>query len=221
MIGAPMPPWFGARSPTCPRHTPPDRRQIILVWSPNRLPFPTCRRASRSSCSPPISAIRAWFGSRRTATSSSPNPSRANSGPARRRGSGQPQHQRSVRLRSRPAVRHSVLPAGSDPHWIYVANTGSVVRYPYRSGDLEAGGKAEVIVRDLPGAGGRSVQRGHITRDIAFSKNGRQMFISVDQHRMMGGDGQTRCCRDRTLGSAAWSGQRVGQRDRSRGRTRV
>src|SRR5262249_20232895 len=61
----------------------------------------------------------------------------------------------------------------------YVANTGSVVRYPYRSGDLKARGKAEVIVRDLPHAGGRSVQRGHITRDIVFSKDGRQMFVSV------------------------------------------
>src|SRR5215831_7152248 len=46
-------------------------------------------------------------------------------------------------------------PSGSDPRWIYVANTGSVVRYPYRSGDLKARGKAEVIVRDLPHAGGR------------------------------------------------------------------
>ena len=84
-------------------------------------------------------------------------------------------------------------PLGSDPQWIYVANTGSVVRYPYRSGDLKAGGKAEVIVRDLSGAGGRSVQRGHITRDIAFSKDGRQMFVSV--------------------GSASNDGEGMGKRD--------
>ena len=70
-------------------------------------------------------------------------------------------------------------PSGSDPQWVYVANTGSVVRYPYRSGDLKARGKAEVIVRDLSHARGRSVQRGHITRDIVFSKDGRQMFVSV------------------------------------------
>ena len=85
-------------------------------------------------------------------------------------------------------------PPGSDPQWIYVANTGSVVRYPYRSGDLEARGKAEVIVRDLPAAGGRSVQRGRIiTRDIAFSKDGRQMFVSV--------------------GSASNDGEGMGKRD--------
>src|SRR5262245_36331928 len=70
-------------------------------------------------------------------------------------------------------------PSGSDPQWIYVANTGSVVRYPYRSGDLKARGKAEVIVRDLSHAGGRSADRGHLTRDIVFSKDGRQMFVSV------------------------------------------
>jgi glucose/arabinose dehydrogenase len=70
-------------------------------------------------------------------------------------------------------------PPGSDPQWIYVANTGSVVRYSYRSGDLKARGKPEVIVSDLPYAGGRSVQRGRITRDIVFSNDGRQMFVSV------------------------------------------
>jgi glucose/arabinose dehydrogenase len=70
-------------------------------------------------------------------------------------------------------------PPGPDPQWVYVANTGSVIRYAYRVGDLKARGKPEVIVRDLPGAGGRAVQRGHITRDIVFSPDGRQMFVSV------------------------------------------
>jgi glucose/arabinose dehydrogenase len=70
-------------------------------------------------------------------------------------------------------------PPGPDPQWVYVANTRSVVRFAYRSGDLQARGKAEVIVRELAGAGGRAVQRGHITRDIVFSKDGRQMFVSV------------------------------------------
>src|SRR5512133_2255745 len=55
-------------------------------------------------------------------------------------------------------------PPGPDPQWVYVANTGSVVRYPYRNGDLKARGKPEVIVRDLARAGGRAVQRGHVTR---------------------------------------------------------
>ena len=84
-------------------------------------------------------------------------------------------------------------PPGPDPQWVYIANTGSVVRYPYRNGDLKARGKAEVIVRDLARAGGRAVQRGHVTRDIVFSKDGRQMFVSV--------------------GSATNAGEGMGKRD--------
>jgi glucose/arabinose dehydrogenase len=59
-----------------------------------------------------------------------------------------------------------------EPQWVYVANTDSVVRYPYRSGDLNARGGAEVIVPRLPTGG-------HTTRDIAFSKDGLRMFVSV------------------------------------------
>jgi glucose/arabinose dehydrogenase len=62
---------------------------------------------------------------------------------------------------------------GDDPKWVYVANTGSVVRFPYRAGDLKASGKAETIVADLPHG------YGHSTRDIAFSANGKRMLISV------------------------------------------
>jgi glucose/arabinose dehydrogenase len=70
-------------------------------------------------------------------------------------------------------------PSGPDPQWVYVASTGSVVRYPYANGDLKARGKPEAIVGELPHVRGRGVQRGHITRDILFSKDGRQMLVSV------------------------------------------
>src|SRR6202046_1066836 len=36
-------------------------------------------------------------------------------------------------------------PAGPDPHYVYIANETSVVRYPYKSGDLKATGPAETI----------------------------------------------------------------------------
>jgi glucose/arabinose dehydrogenase len=65
-------------------------------------------------------------------------------------------------------------PANGQPEWVYVANTDSVVRFPYRSGDLKARGAAEVIVAKLPTA-----ERGHWTRDVVFSKDGRTMFVSV------------------------------------------
>jgi len=70
-------------------------------------------------------------------------------------------------------------PPGPDPQWLYVANTASVVRYPYRNGDLKARASAQVVVPTLAGAGGRDVRGGHITRDLVFSPDGRQMFVSV------------------------------------------
>jgi len=65
-------------------------------------------------------------------------------------------------------------PAGDNPQWIYVANNNSVVRFPYHNGDLKATGDAQVIVPRLCEGGG-----GHSTRDVAFSPDGRRMFISV------------------------------------------
>ncbi len=65
-------------------------------------------------------------------------------------------------------------PPGQNPRWLYVANNNAVVRFPYRSGDLEARGPAQVIVPRLCESHG-----GHSTRDIAFSKDGRRLFISV------------------------------------------
>jgi glucose/arabinose dehydrogenase len=64
-------------------------------------------------------------------------------------------------------------PAGPNPQYLYIANEGSVVRFPYRNGDMKASGPAEVIVPKLPSGGG------HVTRDIAFSSDGTKLFISV------------------------------------------
>ena len=69
-------------------------------------------------------------------------------------------------------------PLGPDPKWVYVANTDSVVRFAYKNGDMKASGKPEVVVSSLPG-GGRLRGGGHSTRDIAFSRDGKKMFVSV------------------------------------------
>lgn len=69
-------------------------------------------------------------------------------------------------------------PLGPNPKYVYVGNTGSVVRFPYQNGDLKARGKAEVVVPDIPG-GGRLRGGGHWTRDVAFSNDGKRMFVSV------------------------------------------
>ncbi|MDB6169068.1 MAG: sorbosone dehydrogenase [Verrucomicrobia bacterium] len=66
-------------------------------------------------------------------------------------------------------------PSGENPEWIYVGNNNSVVRFPYRSGDLKARGAPQVIVPRLTAAG----TGGHSTRDVAFSRDGRRLFISV------------------------------------------
>jgi glucose/arabinose dehydrogenase len=63
-------------------------------------------------------------------------------------------------------------PAGPDPQWLYVATTGSVVRFPYRTGDLKARRAAQTLAR-LPAG------QGHSTRDVAFSNDGARMFVSV------------------------------------------
>ena len=63
-------------------------------------------------------------------------------------------------------------PAGPDPKWVYIANSNSVVRYPYKSGDLKAEGKPETIVPDIP-------SNHHWTRDVVFSPDGKTMYVSV------------------------------------------
>jgi len=71
-------------------------------------------------------------------------------------------------------------PAGPNPKWVYIGNTDSVVRFPYKNGDMKASGTAEKLA-DLPG-GGKLRGGGHWTRDIAFSKDGKRMFVSVGSH---------------------------------------
>ncbi|HZR57874.1 MAG TPA: PQQ-dependent sugar dehydrogenase [Terriglobales bacterium] len=63
-------------------------------------------------------------------------------------------------------------PPGSNPQWVYIGNTDSVVRFPYKEGDLKASGSPEHIA-DLPHGGG------HWTRDIQFTPDGKKMFVSV------------------------------------------
>jgi glucose/arabinose dehydrogenase len=65
-------------------------------------------------------------------------------------------------------------PAGPNPQWVYVGATNAVVRFPYRNGDLKARAPAETLVPTLASRGGN-----HVTRDIAFSADGKTMFVSV------------------------------------------
>jgi len=60
------------------------------------------------------------------------------------------------------------------PQYLYVANVNSVVRFPYSVGDLKAKGEPEVVIEKISDTSG-----GHVTRTIAFSKDGKTMFLSV------------------------------------------
>lgn len=72
-------------------------------------------------------------------------------------------------------------PPGPNPQFIYIGNTDAIVRFPYKNGDIKAMGKPEVIVPDIPGWG-ELTGGGHWTRDIAFTRDGKKMFVSVGSH---------------------------------------
>ena len=63
-------------------------------------------------------------------------------------------------------------PSGENPRFVYVAMPDSVVRFPYRQGEMKASGPAEKIA-SLPGGGS------HWTRDLAFSPDDKTLFVSV------------------------------------------
>jgi glucose/arabinose dehydrogenase len=74
-------------------------------------------------------------------------------------------------------------PPGADPQYVYVGNTNSVMRFPYKNGDLKASGKPETIT-ELPG--GRSFGGGHWTRDLLFSKDGKKLYVAVGSRTNIG-----------------------------------
>jgi glucose/arabinose dehydrogenase len=69
-------------------------------------------------------------------------------------------------------------PPGPSPKWVYIGNTDSIVRLPYKNGDLRATGPQEIIVPDIP-SGGRLTGGGHWTRDVRFTADGKKMYVSV------------------------------------------
>jgi glucose/arabinose dehydrogenase/cytochrome c2 len=66
------------------------------------------------------------------------------------------------------------FPAGASPQWLYVAEINRVVRYAYTPGSQKASAVPEVVIPELSPTGG-----GHFTRDIAFSRDGKLLYVSV------------------------------------------
>ena len=78
----------------------------------------------------------------------------------------------------KPDLREVFLTGLNMPHgmllvgnWFYVANTDSVVRFPYRTGQTKIEGKGEKIL-DLPAGG-------HYTRNLIADRAGRKIYIAV------------------------------------------
>jgi glucose/arabinose dehydrogenase len=69
-------------------------------------------------------------------------------------------------------------PPGPEPQYLYVANTDGVIRFPYRNGDLKARGPAEKLGAHLS-PGGLLRGGGHWTRGLAFSPDGKKMYVSI------------------------------------------
>jgi glucose/arabinose dehydrogenase len=68
-------------------------------------------------------------------------------------------------------------PPGPNPEWVYIGDTDSIKKFPYRNGDLKARGGAQTVIKEIfPCA---THAHGHWTRDIAFSPDGKKMFVSV------------------------------------------
>jgi glucose/arabinose dehydrogenase len=76
-----------------------------------------------------------------------------------------------------------------NPQYVYVAAANQVVRYPYRDGEMRAAGPAEVVVADIP-------TKRHWTRDLAVSRDGKRLFLSVGSASNLAGDMTTRLTRE-------------------------
>ncbi len=70
-------------------------------------------------------------------------------------------------------------PPGSNPKYVYVGNTDSVVRFPYGNGDLKARGPQETVIAKIPSGAERVGGGGHWTRDLAFSSDGKKIYVAV------------------------------------------
>ena len=86
-------------------------------------------------------------------------------------------------------------PPGPNPRYVYVATHGSVLRYPYQSGEFKPSGAAETIARLPAGAG-------HWTRDLAFSPDGATLRA---------GDRLADQCRGRPKAAAPRRGRGAGE----------
>ena len=89
-----------------------------------------------------------------------------------RTAAGKPQQMETFATGQRGVFGINFYPPGPNPQWVYAGNTTSLVRFPYKNGDMKASGPAQTVIPELPSGG-------HNTRDVVFSADGKQMFVAV------------------------------------------
>jgi len=67
-------------------------------------------------------------------------------------------------------------PAGPNPKYLYVGDTDKILRFAYTKGDLKATADPETVVGNLPAG------PNHFSKGVAFSLDGKRIFISVGSH---------------------------------------
>lgn len=72
--------------------------------------------------------------------------------------------------------------------FLYVANTGSVVRWPYKSGDHVAPSEPETVLDGIPQDG----YRNHWTRNIRFSPDFKTLFLTIGSEQNVAAEGERR-----------------------------
>jgi len=98
-------------------------------------------------------------------------------------------------------------PPGPNPQYVYIGNTNSIVRYAYKNGDLKAGSPAQVVVATIPG--GAKYGGGHWTRSLAFSNDGKKLYVGVGSKANVGDDDAEKNRADVLEFNPDGSGQRI------------
>lgn len=75
-------------------------------------------------------------------------------------------------------------PPGQNPQYVYIGNTNSIVRFPYKNGDLKATGPSQPVVASIPG--GAKYGGGHWTRSLVFSNDGKKLYAGVGSRANVG-----------------------------------